>query len=150
MTLRDHGELKRVRQALAVRLSVGCEPEHRLDQLPHLQRRTPLADEVSLVRARVPELVRRPGRNGDPLAGAGEDFLAPETEADRAAKDLETLLLEGVKVARRDEAVRLHEGFEDDRLAVRFPRSLAENEPLAGDPVLEDIAWMNHCFAPFV
>src|SRR4029453_8333195 len=100
------------------RLSLGCEPEHRLDQLLELQRRTHLADEVSLVRARVPELVRRSGRNGDPLAGAGEDFLAAETEADRAAKDLETLLLEGVKVGRRDEAVRLHEGFEADRPAV--------------------------------
>jgi hypothetical protein len=56
----DDGQPQRVRHALPVRLAVGREAEHRLDQPLELERRPDLADEVRLVVAGVPELVRRP------------------------------------------------------------------------------------------
>ncbi len=36
--------------------------------------------------ARVPELVRRAGRDGEPPAGAGDELLPPDPEADAAAE----------------------------------------------------------------
>ncbi|MFL5973097.1 MAG: hypothetical protein ACJ750_11995 [Gaiellaceae bacterium] len=44
----------------------------------------------------------------------------------------------------RDEAVRLDEGLEQDRLAVRLAGGLPEDEPLAGDRVLDEVACLNH------
>ena len=61
VALRDHGEPQRVRHALPVRLAVGGEREHRLEQLLELESGADDADEVELVVAGVPELVRVPG-----------------------------------------------------------------------------------------
>jgi hypothetical protein len=43
-------------------------------------------------------------------------------------------------MGRGDEAVRLHEGLEHDRFAVRLARGLGENESLAGDGILDDVS----------
>jgi hypothetical protein len=43
-----------------------------------------------------------------------------------------------------DEAVRLDEGLEHDRFAVRLARGLVEDEPLAGDRVLDDVSCLDH------
>src|SRR5204862_3262483 len=91
-----------------------------------------LADEVGLLLAGVPELVRRAGRDGDALAGAGDELLVADPEADAAAEDLEALLLARVHVRGRDEAVRLHEGLDHDGLAVRLAPPLPEDDALAG------------------
>jgi hypothetical protein len=76
--------------------------------------------------------------------GPGDDLLTPDAEADRPTQYLEALLLVGVYVGRRDESVRLDEGLDDNRLAVRLPRGFAENEPLAGDRVLDDVSLADH------
>ena len=68
--VRDHREAQQVRHPLAVRLAVGREGEHRLEQRLELQRRPHLAHEVRDVVAGVPELVRRSRRHDEPLARA--------------------------------------------------------------------------------
>src|SRR5829696_1813570 len=120
--------------------AVCREPEHRFDQLLELERRPHLADEVRFVVASVPELVSRPGRNGHTLTRTHDDLLRTEPEAEGPAQDLEPLLLVRMNVGGRDEAVRLDEGLEHDRLAVRLAGGLPEDEPLAGDRVLDDVA----------
>ena len=140
MRVRDHRELQRVRHPLAVRPAVGREREHRLDQRLELQRRPDLAHEVRLLVTRVPELVRRPRRNREPLAGAGHQLPAADTEADAAPEHLEALLLARVHVGRRDEAVRLHERLDHHGLAVRLPARLPKDQALAGDGVVNRVA----------
>jgi hypothetical protein len=49
-----------------------------------------------------------------------------------------------VHVPGSDEAVRLDEGLDHDRLAARLARRLAEDEALAGDRVLDDVSCMDH------
>ena len=144
VSLRDHGEPKRVRHALAIGLAVGGEPVHRLDQRLELQRRTDLADEVRGLVACVPEPVRRLRRHRQPGAGACDELLAADLEADGAAEDLEPLLLQRVHVRGRDEASRLHVRLDHDRLAARLPGGLAEHEALAGDRVLDAVACADH------
>jgi hypothetical protein len=98
---------------------------------------------VRLVVARVPELVWSAGWNADPLAGAGDELLAADLEADRSAEDLEALLLARVDVRGRDEAARLDEGLEDDCLPARLARRLAEDEALAVTGFsIESPAWI--------
>src|ERR1700745_316724 len=87
-----------VRHALAIRLAVGGEREHRLEQGLELQRGAHLADEVGFLLSRVPHLVRRARGNREPLPGAGDELLAADLEADAATKDLEALLLAWVHV----------------------------------------------------
>ena len=144
MRVRDHGEPQRVRHALPVRLAVGGEGEHRLEQRLELEGRAHLADEVGLFLAGVPELVRRAGRDGQPLAGAGDELLPADPEADAAAEDLEALLLARVHVRGGDEAVRLHEGLDHDGLAVRLAARLPEDDALAGDGVLDGVSCADH------
>jgi hypothetical protein len=57
--VRDHGQAERAWHALHVRLAVGSEPEHRLDQRLELQRGADLCAEAQRLFAGVPELVRR-------------------------------------------------------------------------------------------
>ena len=142
--LRDHREVQRVRHPLAVRLAVGGEREHRLDQRLELQRGPDLADEVRDLVAGVPELVRRAGGHGEALAGAGDELLAADLEADGAAEDLEALLLARVDVRRGDEAVRLDVGLDHDGRAVRLTARLPEDETLAGDRVLDRVSCADH------
>ena len=47
-------------------------------------------------------------------------------------------------VRRGDEAVRLDEGLDDDGLAARLARGLAEDEPLAGDGILDGVSYADH------
>ena len=47
-------------------------------------------------------------RDGQPGTGAGDELLSTDLEADRAAEDLEPLLLLRVHVCGCDEAARLH------------------------------------------
>jgi len=54
------------------------------------------------------------------------------------------LLLLRMNVGGGDEAVRLDEGLDHDRLAVRLARRLAEDEPLARHRVLDDVPCLNH------
>src|SRR5262245_64558645 len=50
-----------------------------------------LADEVRDLVARVPELVRRAGRHGDPLAGAGDELLAADARSEEHTSELQSL-----------------------------------------------------------
>src|SRR4029077_16938881 len=95
----------------------------------------PRADGVGLLLPSVPELVRGAGGNGDALAGAGDELLAADLEADRAAEDFETLLLARVPVRGGNEAVRLHEGLDHDGLAVRLAARLPKDDALARDRI---------------
>jgi hypothetical protein len=88
--------------------------------------------------------VRRAGRDGEPLAGAGDEPLAADPEADRAAEDHEALLLARVHVGRGDEAVRLHVRLDHDGLAVRLTARLPEDDALAGDRILDRVSCANH------
>ena len=81
-----------------------------------------------------------PTGDGDPLARPGEDSRPVELEADRATQDVEALLLVGVQVLRGDEAGRLDERLDRDKLTVRLLRGLEEHETLAGHVVLDGIS----------
>src|SRR6185437_5794758 len=94
--------------------------------------------------AGVPELVRRPGRHRQALARPGDDLLASDAEPDTAAEHLEALLLRGMDVRRRHEAVRLHVGLDHDGLAAGLAGGLAEHEPLARDRILDAVPCANH------
>ena len=61
-------------------LSAAKSEEHRLDQLLEAERGPHLADEVGGVLAGVAEAMRRPGRDHDAIAGAGDELLAAEPE----------------------------------------------------------------------
>jgi len=115
---------------------------------------------IELVDVREPaeyEIVKIPGSvlipkgdilNGQALAGACDGLLAADLEADLAAEHLEALFLAGVDVGRGDEAVGLHVGLDHDRLAAGLARGLAEDDPLAGDRVLDDVSCTNHGCSP--
>ena len=68
------------RHALPVRLAVGGEREHRLEQRLELQRRPDLADEPDRLVAGVPELVRRSGLDDRDLAGPERQLLAADLQ----------------------------------------------------------------------
>jgi hypothetical protein len=116
----DHGEAQQVRHALAVRLAVGGQGEHRLEQRLELQCGADLADELCDVVTGVPEPVRCAGRDGQTVSRSRDELLAPDAEADAAADDLEALLLRRVDVCGGDEAVRLHVGLDHHCFAAGF------------------------------
>ena len=148
VVVRDHGEPERVRHALPVRLAVGRERVHRRDQPLELERRRDGADEAHLVVACVPELVRRLRLDGDRLAGPQLDLLAAAPHPERSREHLEALGLEGVDVRRGDEAAGLHDRLEDDALAAGLGGGLVEDEPLAGDGILDLISCVEHVLPP--
>ena len=74
---RDHGQPERIGHALAVRLAVCGEREHRLDQRLELERGAHLAEEARVGVAGVPEAMRRARLDRHDLAGPGDDLLAP-------------------------------------------------------------------------
>ena len=141
---RDDREPERVRHALAVHLAVVGEREHRLDELLEAEGGPHLADEVGGLLADVAEAVRRPGRDDDAVARLRDDRLLAEPELELAREHLEALLLCGMDVRRRDGAVRLDERLDDDRLAVRLGRGLAEHERLAGDGIRDGLSGGDH------
>jgi hypothetical protein len=130
--LRDHGQPERIRHALAVRLAVGGEREHRLEQRLELERRPHLADKPDRLVARVPELVRRARLDNGDLAGPEGQLLPADLQAERALGDREAFALRRVDVRRRDEPVGLDDGLDHDCLAVRVGRGGEEGDALAG------------------
>ena len=89
-----------------------------------------------------------PGSTVDGLAGAELDRLLAAPHAERPREHLEALGLERVHVRRGDEAAGLHDRLEDDALAVRLGRGLVEDEPLAGDGILDLISCVEHLVPP--
>jgi hypothetical protein len=94
----DDRQPQRVRHALLRSPAVGCETEHRPDQLLELGRGADLAEEAGLGVAGVVELVRLSRLDCDHLAGASLDRLAANLEPDLAVEHLETLRLVGMDV----------------------------------------------------
>ena len=82
--------------------------------------------------------------------GPATSFSPPTLKPTEPWSDLEALLLARMHVRRGDEAVRLHERLDDDGLAAGLAGGLAEDEPLAGDRVLDRISSTNHLSAPLV
>ena len=76
--------------------------------------------------------------------GPATSFLRPTLKPTRAAEHLEALLLARVDVRRGDEAVRLDVGLDHDGLAAGLARRLAEDDPLAGDRVLDAVSCADH------
>jgi hypothetical protein len=89
MGARDDGQPQRVRDSPAVRLAVGGETIHRLDQGFDLQRRPNLRPEVHDLVGLVGEVVVRPGLDHDCLARASMDRAGAELHRQRAGHDLE-------------------------------------------------------------
>ena len=144
MRLRDDGQPERVRHPLAIRLPVGGEPEHRLDQRLELERRADLGAEARGALARVPELVRRARLDHEGLADAGDVPLASDLEAERALDDLEGLRLVRVDVRRGDEAVGLDRDLDEHVLPVGVGGRLHEVQGLAGHGILEGVSGADH------
>jgi hypothetical protein len=67
-----------------------------------------------------------------------------EAEADCPTQNVEALLLVRVQMGRRDEAGRLDERLDHDKLTVRLLRGLEEHETLAGHLVLDGISLADH------
>ena len=144
MRVGDHGEPERVGQPSPVRLALGGEREHRLDQRLERERGPHLAEEAGVALARVPEPVRGSGRNDGDVARLGEELLRADTEADQAVEHLEALGLVRVDVRGRDEAVRPDDRLHQHRLAAGLLRRPVEDQYLAGDGVLERVSWADH------
>ncbi len=110
----------------------GLKGEQRRDVLLELEGRADLGQKAGLLFARVPEAMRRAGRDGDPMAGAGDEVLLTELEPDRARENLEALFLRGVNVRPGARGVGAQEGLDDDGTPARLRRGLAEDDALAG------------------
>jgi hypothetical protein len=111
---RDDREPQRVRHPLLVHPAVGCEREHRLDQLLEAERGTNLADEVGRLVADVLEAVRRARGHDDAIARAGDDRLRADAECELPGEHLEALLLGPMEVGGCDRAIRLDDRLDDD------------------------------------
>ena len=80
----DGGHAHRVRHALAVRLAVGGEPEHRLDQRLELQRRADDTVEHDRLVAVVPERVSRAGLDSAVSPCSSRIALAADAQVEGA------------------------------------------------------------------
>src|SRR6187551_3576037 len=80
--VRDDGHAHRVRHALLVRLAVGGEGEHRLEEGLELEGGADLRREACLVGADVLEAVDCAGLDSDGVALVGHDLLAVLAELD--------------------------------------------------------------------
>jgi hypothetical protein len=148
MGLGDHGEAKRVRHALPVRLAVAREREHRLEQRLDLESGLHLAREPDGRVACVPELVGRAGLDGDGVAGAGQDGLAPRLQGENALDDLDALALRGVHVCGGDRAARPDLDLEHDGLAGGVGGGAEERHALARRRVLDRVSCVDHGRSP--
>src|SRR5437763_4749786 len=148
MRVRDHGEAQQVGHALPVRLAVGGEREHRLEQRLELQRRADLADEPDRLIARVPETVRGAGLERYELARAEGLLLPAGLQPELPGLDREALALGRVHVRGCDAAVGLDDGLDHDRLAVGVGRGGEERDALAGDRVVDGVACADHLWPP--
>ncbi len=144
MRARDHCEPERVGHPLAVRLALGREAEHRLDERLELERGAYLADEAGLAVAGVPEAVRRAGLDRKDVARLRHDLLVADPEAEPALEHLEALGLVRVHVRRGDEPVGADDRLDEDGLAVGLAGRLVKDEDLAGYGVLEPVSLANH------
>ena len=144
MGTRNHGQPQRVRHAFPVRLAVGREREHRLEEGLELKRRADFADEADMFLACIPETMRRSGLDHGDLARPERHLLASHLEAELSRCDGEALALGGVDVRGGDEPVRLHDGLDQDRVAVGVGRGGEEGDALAGDRVLDGVTCADH------
>ena len=140
MRVGDDGEADRVRHAPRVRLAVGGEGEHRLEEPLELERRADLAAEAGPCVAGVAEAVHGARLDGDDLSGAGDDLRAPVPELERALEHLEALALVRVDVRGGDGAVGDDADLDLDELAVGLGGGLQKADLLAGDGVLDGLA----------
>jgi hypothetical protein len=85
------------------------------------------------------------GRDGDDIAGAGDDLLLALAELERPLEDLEALALERVDVRGRDCAVGLDRDLDLDELAAGVGGRPEKVDDLAGDGVLDRVAGANRC-----
>src|SRR5581483_2941454 len=81
--------------------------------------------------------------DGD-VAGAERQLPTADLQAELPLLDREPLALRRVDVRRRDEPVRLDDGLDHDRFAVRVARGGEEGDALAGDRVLDGVASADH------
>src|SRR3954468_22590815 len=129
------GQRERARHAARQRAAVLRQADGGLEQLGHLQRRADLDASTGDALAAVGELVRLAGRNGDDVAGLGDDRLAAELEAHRALDDAEALGLLRVDVQAGDLAVRRQLEVEGEQLAVALGSGGDEGDGLPRDGV---------------
>ncbi len=142
--VRDQSEGERGRHALAVRLAVGCEREHRLDPRLELQCGAHLAQEAHDLVGAVREAVRRAGLDHDRLAGAELDRLAALLDAQGAGDDGEAFALVWVHMGGGDERVGLENRLEASELAVRVGGRPVEDERVAREGVDDRVSCANH------
>jgi hypothetical protein len=88
--------------------------------------------------------VRDAGLDLDDVAGAGDDRAEADLEAHLALDDLEALGLDRVDVRDRHRAAGAQSEVEGEQLAVGRGGGVGEGEALAGDWVLEGLAWTDH------
>ena len=142
---REDGEIAQVARQAAPRHAPGLRHRHDLGQhLLHRQRGADLDAHARLVLAGVGEAVHDAGGDLDDVAGAGEAPAQAEAEAHEPRDDLEALGLDRVDVGDGDRAAGAQRELEGEQLAAGAARRVGEGEPLAGDGVLEGLAWSDH------
>ena len=99
---------------------------------------------LAVVVAAVLEGVDLAGRDGDDVAGVGDDLLHAHAEGHRAFEDLEALLLLGVDVSTGHGAVGGELELDLQQLAVGVGSGLDERDLLAADGVLEGLSCVSH------
>ena len=140
----DRSHAHGVGHALAVRLAVAGEAEHRLDQRLELQGGADDAVEHDGLVAGVPELVGGAGLDDGTLAALEPDALATDPQLEGALDRGEGLGLAGMHVGGGDEAAGLHDGDDLDVLAVGRGGGLEERQLLTGHAVDEGVSGVDH------
>jgi hypothetical protein len=142
---REHGELERVTRQSATSHAPGLGHRDDLgEHVLHRQRGADLDAQARLLGARVGERVRHAGRDLDDVAGAGEHGAQADPEAHPARDDLEALGLDRMDVRDRHRAAGPQRKVEGEQLAVGAAGGVGEGEALAGNRVLERLAWRDH------
>jgi len=142
---RQRGELERVAGQPAAGHPPG--PRHRDDlgeHLLHPQRGPDLDAQPRLLVARVRERVHDAGVDLDDVARTGHPGAQADAKAHAAGEHLEALGLDRVHVRDRHRAAGAQGEVEGEQLAAGARRGVREREALAGDRVLERLAWSDH------
>jgi len=91
-----------------------------------------------------------PGRAAlGPLPEAGEAPAQPQAEAHEARDDREPLGLDRVHVGDGDRAAGAQRELEGEQFAAGARGRVGEREALAGDGVLEGLAWSDHAASQY-
>jgi hypothetical protein len=142
---REDGEVAQVAGQAAARHAPGVRHRHDLgEHLLHRQRGANLDAYARLDVAHVGEAVHDAGRDLDDVTGAGNAPAPPQAEAHAPFDDLEALGLDRVDVGDGDRPAWAQRELEGEQLAAGAARGVGEGEPLAGDGVLEGLAWSDH------